>query len=124
MPDGDEMGSASLLEKVTLLAVADLATQGETPSYPFDVRTAIRDCIESIADDVIGMPDEAAVSRALKALEARNSVVVADADDRSPVGKGRPAYTLDVDPEAVLDGLAADERLETAIAEVRANIAG
>ena len=119
MTDGSRLAAASLIEKVTLVALADLTVQNETPSYPFEVRSAIGDCIDPLADEVIGMPDEAAVSRALNALEADGVVGLDETTDRSPVGKGRPAYVLEDDPDTVLDMMADDDRLLAAIEQVR-----
>lgn len=119
MANGPELGAASMIEKVTLLALADLSIRDETPAYPFEVRSAVDGCIDPLADELIGKPDEAAVSRALNALEAAEIVKATDSGERSPVGKGRPAYALSEDPESVLDGLSADDRLGSAIERVR-----
>lgn len=121
MSDGSELDSMSMLEKVTLLAVTDLTMADETPSYPFEVRSAIEDCIGPLADSIIGMPDEAAVSRALNALEADGFLELVETEDPSPVGKGRPCYTLQRDPDAVLSNLATDSRIGTAIQQVQAD---
>lgn len=121
MTDGSSLASASLLEKVTLVALADLTNRGETPAYPFEVRSAISDCIDPLADEVIGMPDDAAVSRSLNALEADGVITLDESADRSPVGKGRPAYELRDAPREVLEPIADDDRLLAAIEQVRAD---
>ena len=121
MSNGSDLDSMSMLEKVTLLAVTDLTVSDETPAYPFEVRTAIEDCIDSLAESVIGMPDEAAVSRALNALEAEGFLELVETEDPSPVGKGRPCYTLQSNPDVMLSDLATDSRIRTAIQQVRAD---
>lgn len=119
MSDGSRLAAASLLEKVTLVALADLTIRDETPSYPFEVRSAIGDSIDPLADEVIGMSDEAAVSRALNSLEADGLITLDDSAERSPVGKGRPAYVLHSDPDDVLGTMADDDRLLAAVEQVR-----
>ena len=121
MAEGSDLASLSMLEKVTLLAVADLTYSAETPAYPYEVRSAIEDCIEPLAGEVIGVPDEAAVSRALNALEAEGFLDHVETEDPSPVGKGRPCYSLQDDPKTVLSQLETDERIGPAIQQVRAD---
>lgn len=124
MTNGPGVTGASMLEKVTLLALADLSISEETPANPLEVRSSIQRCIDPLADDVIGMPDEADISRALNALEADHVIDVDESGDRSPIGKGRPSYTLRDDPHEVLDDLSTEARLETAIAQVNSGQSG
>ena len=119
MAEGSDLASMSMLEKVTLLAITDLTFSAETPAYPYEVRSATEDCIEPLADEVIGMPDEASVSRALNALEADGYLELVETEDPSPVGKGRPCYSLQDDPDVVLSELATDDRIGDAIQQVQ-----
>jgi predicted transcriptional regulator len=68
--------------------------------------------------DDLGKLTEAEVDSALHSLEADGVVSAPSTDDSSPVGKGRPAYELAVDADTLLDALAGDERLASAVDRV------
>ena len=100
------------LQRLVLLAVADLDTRGETPVRSFDVR----EFCESHADDLDGDPfggggvTRQGVIKALSALYDAG-LLKEHVGDQSPVGKGRPAYALAADADAVFEALVADDHV-------------
>ena len=101
----------SLTNQVVLLAVAKRHRNGETPVQTHEVRRICRTQLENVDMDVVGTITEADVMRSLYRLEDEGFVEEVQTDQTSPTGKGRPAYTLDVDDEAVYEGVD-DELLE------------
>ncbi|MFT4921069.1 MAG: Cdc6-like AAA superfamily ATPase [Haloarculaceae archaeon] len=101
--------SRSLSEKVVLLSMADLELSGTTPTHTGEVIRATKDHVDAVEADTMGKLSESEVNRALNRLEAEGYVEIAETGDTSPVGKGRPAYTLGVDVEAIIDALADDD---------------
>jgi predicted transcriptional regulator len=114
----DTISSLSLSGRVVLLTVTHLSQRGETPVHTGQVIRANGDQLESVDIDTLGKISEAEVSRALNRLEDEELVTMAEQDDTSPVGKGRPAYTLDVDIDDVLDALAADDTVAPLVEQV------
>ena len=102
----------TLVEQVVLLGVASGADEAVRPDQ---VR---RSCNDRLTD-ATGRLSEADVSRALNTLTAQGLLDEGGDDERSPVGKGRPAYTLAVDDSAALDALADQESVAPLVASVR-----
>jgi len=103
--------SRAFSDRVVLLGLVALSAAGETPAHTGRV---VRTCDEragSIRADVLGRVSEAEVNRALNRLEADGYVDCVDGDDTSPVGKGRPQYTLATERGAVVDALVDDEQV-------------
>ena len=107
-PSFDEI---SLTNQVVLLAVAKRYRNDETPVQTHEVRRVCRTQLENVDMDVVGTITEADVMRSLYRLEDEGFVEEVQTDQTSPTGKGRPAYTLDIDDEAVYEGVD-DELLE------------
>lgn len=114
----DTITSLSLSGRVVLLTVTHLSQSEETPVHTGQVIRANADQLESVEVDTLGKISEAEVSRALNRLEDEALVEMADNDDTSPVGKGRPAYTLAVSVDEVLDALADDENVAPLVEQV------
>lgn len=114
-----ELSSLSLSNRVVLLGLASLDVAGESPAHAPAVRSACRERADALADTVVGTLDEATVARALNELEAEGPVERVDVGERSAVGKGRPAFALAGDADAVLDALAGEDALADAVADVR-----
>lgn len=116
----DEISSLSLSGRVVLLTMADLSLSGDTPVHTGRVIRATTDHLDAVDADTIGTLDEAEVNRALNRLEEEGLVEMAQPDDTSPVGKGRPAYSLSVSTDTVVDALSDDKDvtgLATQVAE-------
>lgn len=118
MSDPSDIGSHSLRERVVLLALAEAALEDDAPVASVDVRPRCETLLDRVEVEVISGPREPEIMRALSALGAEPYVREVTSE-RSPAGKGRPSYDLAVETDAVLDVLAADDRLEDAVEFVR-----
>lgn len=118
MEPADELESTTIPQRLALVALADLHGRGETPANSLAVRDCCGDRLDEIAAELPGQPTEVDVARALNELST-TGLVAETTTDPSATGKGRPEYELAVDEEAVLEALAADERLEAAVEHVR-----
>jgi hypothetical protein len=111
-PDMQALESTTPLQRFVLLAVADLDGREESAARSFDVR----EFCEAHAGELDGDPfggggiTRQGVIRALSALEAEG-LLRENVGDQSPVGKGRPVYSLADDPETILDALADDDHV-------------
>lgn len=104
----ESIASLSLSSRVVLLTLTNLSQDGETPAHTGEVIRANADHLDAVEAETLGKVSEAEVSRALNSLEDEGLVEIVDSDDTSPVGKGRPAYSLTVDAGTVLDALTDD----------------
>lgn len=107
----EALDSTTPLQRFVLLAVADLDARGERQARSFDVR----EFCEAHAGELDGEPfgggvTRQAIIRALSDLEA-TGLLAENVGDRSPVGKGRPVYSLADDHQVVLEALASDEHV-------------
>ena len=114
----DTITSLSLSGRVVLLTVTHLSQREETPVHTGQVIRANADQLESVDADTLGKISEAEVSRALNRLESEELVAMTDQNDTSPVGKGRPAYTLSASVDDVLDALADDDDVAPLVEQV------
>ncbi len=110
--------SASLTERIVLLALADAAICGETPVASVDMRPRCQELIEDIDTETISTPNESDIMRALSVLGAEPYVAERQSET-SPVGKGRPQYDLTTEPESVLEALMQDEYFEAPVERIR-----
>lgn len=103
-----DIESLSLTEQAVLLAVTELQQNDETPAQTHDLRRVCRERLTDVDTDteVIGTITEADVMRSLYRLEADGIVDEEQPDERSPTGKGRPAYSLSEPADAVYDAVA------------------
>jgi predicted ArsR family transcriptional regulator len=108
----DRLDSTTLSQRLTLLGVARLSADGDTPAHAGEIARICARQHEAIDGDVVGNVSEAEVTRALNELDADGIVETADAGERSPVGKGRPAYELRVDRTTLVEAFADDDRLD------------
>lgn len=119
MVDDADLTSATFPERVTLLGIAYLSTEGEVPAHAGRIVETCTWRFDEIGRDVLGKVSEADVTRALNRLEAQGVVRETDAGNSSPVGKGRPRYALTVDASEVLDAFDDDDRLATLVDDIR-----
>jgi DNA-binding transcriptional ArsR family regulator len=114
----DDIETLSLSGQVVLLTVSHLSKRGETPAHTGEVIRTSGDLLDGVDLDALGSVSEAEVSRSLNRLEAAGLVAMADQDDSSPVGKGRPVYKLTVDVETVMTTLREDDTLAPVVEDV------
>lgn len=113
--------STSLSQRVVLLGVVELSEQGETPAHSGEVKGTCAERLREIEGDVVGGISESEVIRALNDLAAEGILSQDEVEDQSPVGKGRPAYSLSVERTEALDALGEDERLGALVDKIRAD---
>ncbi len=104
-----DITSLSLSDRVVVLCLADLELHESLPTHTGEIVRETRECLETVDADTIGKPSEAEIKRALNRLEADGVVEMVDTGERSPTGKGRPAYALAVGTDTILEALAGDE---------------
>ena len=103
------------VEKVVLLGCVWRSVEDRTPTRADEIRSACNDRL----DELTGRLSEGDVCRALNELAASDLLEARTPDERSPAGKGRPAYELRVDVDTALTTLAADEYLEPLVEEIK-----
>lgn len=106
-----DLESTTFAERVVLLGVTYLSRRDETPVHSAAVVETCTWRFDDMGDDVFGRISESDVMRTLNGLEDRGLVDEREGGETSPVGKGRPQYTLTVDTETVLDSVEGDDRL-------------
>lgn len=119
-----DLESASLTERLVLLSVVERAASDGEPVGSVAIRDCCLDHLADVETDVIGTPSEADVMRALRTLAVGEYLSEVDPGERSPVGKGRPSYALDVDPAAILRTLESDDRLAPVVDRVSQQLSG
>lgn len=101
----------SLAQRIVLCCLADADEAGETPLNTAEIREATSERLDREETEDMGHLSEADVMRALNGLTDTELVDESRPDDRSPVGKGRPVYSLTVDVEEIREYLADDDRV-------------
>ncbi|GAB6862797.1 hypothetical protein ACFR97_10030 [Haloplanus litoreus] len=111
----DRLDSTTLVQRLTLLGVAQLSDSGRTPAHAGEITRICAEEATAVDGDVVGTVSEADVTRALNELDADGHVMTADEGERSPVGKGRPAYELAHSATALVDAFDDDDRLQAVV---------
>jgi len=111
--DDVSIESLTLAERVVLLGVTGAVLDDEVPAPSWEIRDRAESLLDHIDAEVMSRLAEQDVIRALSVLGSE-PYVAEHTDDRSPAGKGRPKYSLDAEPEAVLDALSTDDRIREA----------
>jgi hypothetical protein len=121
----EALESTTPLQRFVLVAVADLDTREGSGARSFDVREFCEAHLEALDGDPFGGGGvtRQGVIRALSELEAAG-LLEENVGDTSPVGKGRPVYSLAEDPADVLAALAADDHVGPVAADVGASTGG
>lgn len=105
---------SDVTERLTLLALILLADQGETPAHADDVCTA---CETQFGEASPGPSEEEVVQR-LKRLAGSEFVEQTHVGERSPVGKGNPAYDLSVDIETALEPFETERQIASLVESI------
>ncbi|MFC7113964.1 hypothetical protein ACFQH2_01800 [Natronoarchaeum sp. GCM10025703] len=108
---------SDVTERLTLLALIWLAHQGETSAHAEDVCTA---CETQFGEASSGPSEEEVVQR-LKRLAGSGFVEQTRVGERSPVGKGNPAYDLSVDIETALEPFEAERQIASLLESIEAS---
>jgi hypothetical protein len=107
-----DLSSTTLTQRLTLISVAHLATEGDTPAHAGEIARTCARHADSVDADVVGSVSEAATTRALNELEAEDLVRMATDGSDSPVGKGRPEYEPGIDTSTLIAALEGDGRFD------------
>ena len=108
---------AEPVERFVLLAVARFERRGETPVRSYEVLGWCQSRTDDLSGDVIGEVTRNVVIRSLESLAGTDLVDVEE--ETSPVGKGRPSYSLAAPVDEVLSVLVEDGHVGEVAAEVR-----
>jgi Cdc6-like AAA superfamily ATPase len=114
METDTDLADLPLPQRVVLLHLAYCARTGEEPVHAGRIIQTCNRNADALGDDTLGRLGEAEISRSLNRLEAAG-VVRLEASGTSPAGKGRPVYSLAVDPAAVVETYRPDEQLRTLV---------
>lgn len=115
-----ELESTSGTERLVLLALAEFERSDRAPAQALAVLDQCRDHLEAVEGVVGESLSEADLMRACRELQAADLVAEHSSDQTSPVGKGRPEFELAVDPSAVEELLAGDDRFPASAIEENA----
>lgn len=116
----EDLESVDPFHRLVLLAVVELRRRDDTPLHSFDVSGVCGDLCEEHDELEAVAPGGVTRQRVIQALsELEDEGHLEKTTKRSPTGKGRPAYSLDVDEAAVMDALAADDRFEPVVRQFR-----
>ncbi|WP_136590598.1 Cdc6/Cdc18 family protein [Salinigranum halophilum] len=120
MSELTDVEATTLTHRVVLLGIAELGGSDAVPAHAGEVVSVCIDNLGDVDGDVVGRLSEADVARALNELEDTGLVDRADVGDTSAVGKGRPAYVLSMESEALCEALEDDDRLASLVDHVEA----
>lgn len=101
----------SLAQRIVLCCLADADGTGATPLNTAEIREAAAERLDREDTEDMGHLTEADVMRSLNGLTDTDIVEESRPDDRSPVGKGRPVYSLAVDVDEIRRCLEDDDRV-------------
>ena len=105
--------SMTFAQRITLCCLVDMSQAGRTPADAADIKSEAKQILESADGQPVQSLSDADVIRALAGLADTELVDEQRPEDRSPVGKGRPQYAIEADPDRLRDELEADEELGT-----------
>lgn len=100
--------SITFVQRIVISCLLNTDSE-QQPIDAAEVRTKARDILEKSEEQPISGVSEADVARALNGLVDKGLIEERSAGDKSPVGKGRPQYALDVDPDTIREELADDD---------------
>lgn len=117
---GQELDSMDDFHRFVLLAVIDLRARADTPVHSFDVSGVCTDLLDESDALAELFPGGVTRQRVISALgDLEDAGHLGQDTTKSATGKGRPAYSLDVDETGVLTTLADDDRFAPAVERVR-----
>ena len=101
------LSSVQSFEQFVLLSVIELSVEGVTPAQSFDVTETAKARLDDVDRDRFGGIERQEVITALGSLAEAGLLEKTKTEDA--VGKGRPAYELAVEADAVLESLSSDD---------------
>lgn len=116
----EQLDQAEPLHRFVLLAVIELRHREDVPVHSFDVTTVCEDMLEEFSELDEMLPGGITRQRVISALSVLEDAQLLGKETKtSATGKGRPAYSLALKEDAILDQLAEDDRFADAVEHVR-----
>jgi DNA-binding HxlR family transcriptional regulator len=119
------MSNADLAEqepihRFVLLSIIELQHREDVPAHSFDVTSVCEDMLDEFEELAELLPGGITRQRAISTLtDLEEAGLLGKQKKESPTGKGRPAYSLDIDEDAVLSSLSDDQHFTDAVEHVR-----
>jgi len=102
-----QLQSVRSFERFVLLTVVELADDGETPAHSYEVTELAKARMDDLDRPPFGGIERQEVITALSSLAGAE--LLGKDEVTSATGKGRPAYVLGVDADAVVTELRGDD---------------
>ncbi|AQL41454.1 hypothetical protein BV210_01420 [Halorientalis sp. IM1011] len=119
MSDAD-LDAVDPFHRFVLLSVIDLRARDDVPVHSFDVTGVCEDLLDEFEGLDEMAPGGVTRQRVINALtELESADLLGEERKESPTGKGRPAYSLDIAEEEILETLAEDDRFADAVELIR-----
>ena len=114
-----DLDAVDPLHRFVLLSVIQLRHREDMPVHSFDVTQVCEDLLEEFDELERMLAGGITRQRVISALgDLEDADLLGKETKTSATGKGRPAYSLAIDEEAVLAGLSDDERFAAAVERV------
>ncbi|MFB6163698.1 MAG: hypothetical protein ABEJ31_00910 [Haloarculaceae archaeon] len=115
-----DLDAVAPFDRFVLLAVIELRYRDDVPAHSFDVSGVCEDLLEEFADLDDMVPGGVTRQRVIGALsDLEEAGHLGKERKESATGKGRPAYSLVIDEDAVLEALEGDDRFAPAVERIR-----
>lgn len=101
--------ATTMVQRIVLCCLVDLSEGDRTPADAAEIRSRATRLLETAGGQPVGTIAEADIARALNGLAEQGFVEEQRLGDRSPVGKGRPQYSLSVDTTDLRETLENDD---------------
>lgn len=105
--------SLPFVQRVVLCCLVDCVETDRDTVNATDVRAASKKLLEEADDQFPGAVSEADIIRALNMLVDLGLVDEQRPSNPSPVGKGRPQYSVNSDPSGIQKALEADDKVSS-----------
>lgn len=99
-----DLESTTFVQQVVLCCLLQTDSDG-TPVDAAEIRSASRELLEDADDQSVSGVSEGDVVRALNGLVDMGLIEERRSEASSPVGKGRPQYTLNADSDTIREEL-------------------
>lgn len=103
-------------QRIVLLGILEAEVSGEAPVESSELKEAIGEYVEQLDSQFASRPKEQDVMRALNVL-GTEPYIGEVTTSTSTSGKGRPKYSLEVEPDILIEALSEDETVGKFIEE-------
>jgi len=106
-----DLDSTTFTQRIALCCLVHMADSGRTPAHAAEIKSEAKQHLEDAEGQPVRSLSDADVIRALNALADTDLVDEQRPEDRSPVGKGRPQYALEIESSRLRETLKRDDDL-------------